>query len=87
MGEKLTHAITIKMTEAQHRALHLRAEQKGTVPPEYMRRLLDGDLQAAWDEYQALAAIFNQGAAHVQVNPGNLGASHDFSHSTPGGEP
>lgn len=77
MGEKLTHAITVKMTEAQHRALHLRAEQKGTVPPEYMRRLLESDLQAAWDEFQALAAIFSQGAAHVQGNPGNLGASHD----------
>ena len=77
MAEKLTHAVTIKMTEAQHRALHLRAEQKGTVPPEYMRRLLESDLQAAWEDFQALAAIFNQGAAHVQVNPGNLGASHD----------
>lgn len=73
MAEKLTHAITIKMTEAQHRALHLRAEQKGTVPPEYMRRLLESDLQAAWDEFQALAAIFSQGAATVQGNPGNLG--------------
>ena len=29
MAEKLTHAVTIKMTEAQHRALQLRAEQKG----------------------------------------------------------
>ena len=77
MAEKLTHAVTIKMTEAQHRALHLRAEQKGTVPPEYMRRLLESDLQAAWEDFQALAAIFNQGAAHVQVNPGNLGAGHD----------
>ena len=73
MAEKLTHAVTIKMTEAQHRALHLRAEQKGTVPPEYMRRLLDGDLQAAWDEYQALAAIFSESTAPVQGNPGNLG--------------
>ena len=73
MAEKLTHAVTIKMTEAQHRALHLRAEQKGTVPPEYMRRLLESDLQAAWDEFQALAAIFSQGAAPVQGNPGNLG--------------
>lgn len=73
MGEKLTHAITVKMTEAQHRALHLRAEQKGTVPPEYMRRLLESDLQAAWDEFQALAAIFSQGGAPVQGNPGNLG--------------
>ena len=73
MAEKLTHAVTIKMTEAQHRALHLRAEQKGTVPPEYMRRLLESDLQAAWDEFQALAAIFNERAATVQGNPGNLG--------------
>ena len=73
MGEKLTCAVTIKMTEAQHRALHLRAEQKGTVPPEYMRRLLEGDLQAAWDEYQALAAIFSEGVTPVQGNPGNLG--------------
>lgn len=73
MAEKLTHAVTIKMTEAQHRALHLRAEQKGTVPPEYMRRLLESDLQAAWEDFQALAAIFNQGAAPVQGNPGNLG--------------
>lgn len=73
MAEKLTHAVTVKMTEAQHRALHLRAEQKGTVPPEYMRRLLESDLQAAWEDFQALAAIFSQGAAHVQVNPGNLG--------------
>ena len=77
MGEKLTCAVTIKMTEAQHRALQLRAEQKGTVSPEYMRRLLESDLQAAWDEYQALAAIFSQGGAPVQGNPGNLGASHD----------
>ena len=77
MGEKLTCAITIKMTEAQHRALQLRAEQKGTVPPEYMRRLLESDLQAAWDEFQALAAIFSQGTPPVQGNPGNLGASHD----------
>ena len=77
MAEKLTCAITVKLTEAQHRALHLRAEQKGTVPPEYMRRLIESDLQAAWDEYQALAAIFSQGAAHVQGNTGNLGASHD----------
>lgn len=77
MAEKLTHAVTIKMTEAQHRALHLRAEQKGTVPPEYMRSLLESDLQAAWDEFQALAAIFSEGAAPVQGNPGNLGASHD----------
>ena len=74
MAEKLTHAVTIKMTEAQHRALHLRAEQKGTVPPEYMRRLLESDLQAAWDEFQALAAIFSQGGAPVQGNPGNLGS-------------
>lgn len=73
MAEKLTCAITIKMTEAQHRALHLRAEQKGTVPPEYMRRLLESDLQAAWDEFQALAAIFNERPATVQGNPGNLG--------------
>ena len=73
MAEKLTHAVTIKMTEAQHRALHLRAEQKGTVPPEYMRRLLESDLQAAWDEFQALAAIFNERPATVQGNPGNLG--------------
>lgn len=73
MAEKLTHAVTIKMTEAQHRALHLRAEQKGTVPPEYMRRLLESDLQAAWDEFQALAAIFSQGGAPVQGNPGSLG--------------
>lgn len=73
MGEKLTHAITVKLTEAQHRALQLRAEQKGTVPPEYMRRLLDGDLQAAWEDFQALAAIFSQGTATVQGNPGNLG--------------
>ena len=73
MAEKLTHAVTIKMTEAQHRALHLRAEQKGTVPPEYMRRLLESDLQAAWDEFQALAAIFSESAAPVQGNPGNLG--------------
>lgn len=73
MAEKLTHAVTIKMTEAQHRALHLRAEQKGTVPPEYMRRLLESDLQAAWEDFQALAAIFSQGAAPVQGNPGNLG--------------
>ena len=77
MGEKLTCAVTIKMTEAQHRALQLRAEQKGTVSPEYMRRLLESDLQAAWDEFQALAAIFSQGGAPVQGNPGNLGASHD----------
>ena len=78
MGEKLTHAITVKMTEAQHRALQLRAEQKGTIPPEYMRRLLESDLQAAWDElFQALAAIFSQGAAPVQGNPGNLGGGHD----------
>ena len=77
MGEKLTCAITIKMTEAQHRALQLRAEQKGTVPPEYMRRLLESDLQAAWEDFQALAAIFSQGAAHAQGNTGNLGASHD----------
>ncbi len=77
MGEKLTCAVTIKMTEAQHRALQLRAEQKGTVPPEYMRRLLESDLQAAWDEFQALAAIFSQGTPPVQGNPGNLGASHD----------
>ena len=73
MGEKLTCAITIKMTEAQHRALQLRAEQKGTVPPEYMRRLLESDLQAAWDEFQALAAIFSQGTSPAQGNPGNLG--------------
>ena len=73
MAEKLTCAITIKMTEAQHRALQLRAEQKGTVPPEYMRRLLESDLQAAWEDFQALAAIFSQGAAPVQGNPGNLG--------------
>ena len=73
MAEKFTHAVTIKMTEAQHRALQLRAEQKGTVPPEYMRRLLERDLQAAWDEFQALAAIFSQGAAPAQGNPGNLG--------------
>ena len=77
MAEKLTCAVTIKMTEAQHRALHLRAEQKGTVPPEYMRRLLEGDLQAAWDEYQALAAIFSEGTPPVQGNPGNLGGGHD----------
>mgnify|MGYP003430474432 FL=1 len=77
MGAKLTCAVTIKMTEAQHRALQLRAEQKGTVPPEYMRRLLESDLQAAWDEFQALAAIFSQGTPPVQGNPGNLGASHD----------
>ena len=73
MGEKLTHAITIKMTEAQHRALHLRAEQKGTVPPEYMRRLLESDLQAAWDEFQALAAIFSESVNPAKGNPGNLG--------------
>ena len=73
MGEKLTCAVTIKMTEAQHRALQLRAEQKGTVPPEYMRRLLESDLQAAWDEFQALAAIFSEGTPPVQGNPGNLG--------------
>ena len=73
MAEKLTHAITIKMTEAQHRALHLRAEQKGTVPPEYMRHLLESDLQAAWDEFQALAAIFSKSGSPVQGNPGNLG--------------
>ena len=77
MGEKLTCAVTIKMTEAQHRALQLRAEQKGTVPPEYMRRLLESDLQAAWEDFQALAAIFGKGGAAVQGNPGNLGASHD----------
>ena len=70
MAEKLTCAVTIKMTEAQHRALQLRAEQKGAVPPEYMRRLLESDLQAAWDEFQALAAIFSQGTPPVQ---GNLG--------------
>ena len=51
MAEKLTCAVTIKMTESQHRALQLRAEQKVTVPPEYMRRLLESDLQAAWDEF------------------------------------
>lgn len=73
MAEKLTHAITIKMTEVQHRALQLRAEQKGTVPPEYMRRLLESDLQAAWEDFQALAAIFSQGAAPVKGNQGNLG--------------
>ena len=33
MAEKLTQALTVKMTEAQYKALHLRAEQKGTVPP------------------------------------------------------
>ena len=73
MAEKLTHAVTIKMTEAQHRALHLRAEQKGTVPPEYMRSLLERDLQAALADYQALAAIFSESAAPVQGNQGNLG--------------
>ena len=73
MAEKLTCAVTIKMTESQHRALQLRAEQKVTVPPEYMRRLLESDLQAAWEDFQALAAIFSQGAAPVQGNPGNLG--------------
>lgn len=77
MGEKLTQALTVKMTEAQYKALHLRAEQKGVVAPEYMCRLLESDLQAAWDEFQALAAIFNERPATVQGNPGNLGASHD----------
>ena len=73
MAEKLTHAITIKMTEAQYKALHLRAEQKGVLAPEYMRRLLESDLQAAWEDFQALAAIFSQGAAPVKENQGNLG--------------
>jgi hypothetical protein len=73
MAEKLTHAITIKMTEAQYKALHLRAEQKGVLAPEYMRRLLESDLQAAWEDFQALAAIFGKGGGAVQGNPGNLG--------------
>ena len=77
MAEKFTHAVTIKMTEAQHRALQLRAEQKGTVPPEYMRRLLESDLQAAWDEFQALAAIFSKGGVAVQGNQENLGGGHE----------
>lgn len=77
MAEKLTCAVTIKMTESQHRALQLRAEQKGTVPPEYMRRLLESDLHAAWDEFQALAAIFGSDAPFAKVNQENLGGGHD----------
>ena len=66
MGEKLTAAITVKLSERQLRALHLRAEQKGTVASEYMRGLLIGDLRAAWQDYQALDAIFTTGGLSAQ---------------------
>lgn len=68
MSEKLICAVTVKMTEAQHRALHLRAEQKGTVASEYMRRLLDRDMRVALEEFQALAAIFGPTGAKVEEN-------------------
>ncbi|MFA5386771.1 MAG: hypothetical protein WC322_00030 [Candidatus Paceibacterota bacterium] len=62
MPEKLTAALTIKLTDRQLLSLQRRAEQKGVVPSEYMRSLLLGDLQAAFREYEALGAIFEDGA-------------------------
>ena len=84
MGEKLTESITVKVTPERLRVVRLHAEQRGFVSAgEYMRSLLDSDLQAAQAEYQALAAIFDQAGAFAQGNlgnreiSGNLGASHD----------
>lgn len=59
MAEKLTAAITIKLTDRQLRALQRRAEQRGVVASEYMRGLLVDDLRAAWDDYLALREIFD----------------------------
>ncbi len=78
MAEKLTHAVTVKMTEELHRALKLRAEQLGfDGSGEYMRSLLERDLQAALADYQALAAIFSPAGVFAQENLGNQESAHD----------
>ena len=74
MADKLTESITAKVSPELLRVVRLRAEQRGFVSAgEYMRSLLDSDLAAARADYHALAAIFSQGGAPVQGNPGNLG--------------
>lgn len=70
MVGKLTESITIKVSQAQMRALQLRAEQKGLVASEYMRCLLDSDLRLAWQDFQALSAIFPQGCPWDKENLG-----------------
>ena len=72
MGDKLTESITVKVTPELLRVVCLRAEQRGFVSAgEYMRSLLDSDLEAARADYHALAAIFEQVGASAQGNLGN----------------
>ncbi|VUZ24115.1 Uncharacterised protein [uncultured Comamonas sp.] len=79
MGEKLTESITVKVAPELLRVVRLRAEQlhfDGV--GEYIRSLLDSDLQAALADYQALAAIFDQAGAFAQGNLGNRGISENM---------
>lgn len=73
MPEKLTAAITVKLSPELLRRVKLRAEQLGFLPPEYMRNLLDNDLGEAKRQFEALSAIFADGQPDVQENDGSLG--------------
>lgn len=68
MAEKLTAAITIKMTDGDVRALQHLANRAGTCPSDFMRSLLTREKDRARADYEALAAIFGQPGASVQEN-------------------
>ena len=68
MAEKLTFAITVKLSETHHRNGTALAQRDGMCLGEYMRDLLDQALAAKEAEYHALNAIFGGSALKCEGN-------------------
>lgn len=71
--EKLTHAITVKVSDATARDIELLARAKGMEVSEYMRHLIDSDKSAQRAVFDALSQVFAVDAVAGKGNHGPHG--------------
>ena len=68
MADKLTAAVTVKLTESLMHSGSALTQLSGMCLSEYMRHLLDQALAAKEAEYRALDAIFGATTSSSKVN-------------------
>lgn len=69
MAEKLTSAVTVKVSDGVMARGSALAQMSGMCLSEYMRHLLDQALTAKEAEYHALSAIFGSADGKGEGNP------------------
>ena len=66
--EKLTHAVTVKFTEQGGKRLELLAKARHMEVSEYVRHLVDSDMDSQRQVFDLLSEVFNDSSMSDNVN-------------------